>query len=245
MTLCRRSFAAFSLAALVAPRAALAQANGAMTIVELFTSQGCSSCPPADALMVEFAKEKGMIPLTFPVEIWDHLGWKDTLARREFTLRQRAYAASVAGKRIYTPQAIINGRAHCVGSDFAQIVRLKGVAAGGSGVRIALSRAGGGWSAVVSGPAAQARLVLVPMASRITVPVGRGENSGRTITYANVARDIRDLGAVTEGAALPISQADVAAERADGFVLLVQAGSPAAPGAVLAGACAGPDGIKA
>lgn len=253
MSITRRSFSALSLGACLAPGTAFAQSAGpkgagaTQTVVELFTSQGCSSCPPADALMVELAKERGMIPLTYAVEIWDYLGWRDSLAKPAFTRRQRAYAALVAGKRVYTPQAIINGRAHCVGSDFAAIVRLKASTSVASATRISLNKAGDGWAANVQVPDGiqNAHLMLMPIATRITVDIGRGENSGRAITYANVVRDIIDLGGIEAGEKkFLIGRKDIVADLADGFALLVQSGGADAPGAVLASAMVTSAGIK-
>lgn len=250
MSLTRRTFSALSLGALFAPAAARAQSfEGSPTIVELFTSQGCSSCPPADALMLELAKQRDMIPLTYPVEIWDYLGWKDTLAKPAFTRRQRAYAAMVAGKRVYTPQTIVNGTAHCVGSDIKAIGRLKTSTTKPTGSGLAVEKAGDGWNATAFVPEAalqRARLMLLPITSRQTVQIGRGENSGRTITYGNVVRDLIDLGPVGgPERKVSIARKDIAIDNADGFALLIQIGSVEAPASVLAGALIGPDGIRA
>lgn len=251
MSLTRRTFSALSLGALLAPEVARAQASRqvkAATVVELFSSQGCSSCPPADALMLEMAGQTGVIPLSYPVEIWDYLGWKDTLAKSAFTRRQRAYAAMVAGKRIYTPQAIVNGAAHCVGSDLSAISRLRTSTGKVTDTRLVVTAEDGGWNVTALVPDAsvqKARLILLPIATRQTVQIGRGENSGRTITYANVVRDIIDLGVV--GASerqLQISRKDVAADKADGFAMLIQTGTLEAPATVWAGALVDSSGIR-
>src|SRR3954453_7509032 len=94
-----------------------AEARGA--VVGLFTSQGCSACPPADRLMAELAREPGVIALSLPVTYWDYLGWKDTLAHAAFTERQRAYAGMRGDRQVFTPQAVVNGAATVVGSDRA------------------------------------------------------------------------------------------------------------------------------
>src|SRR5690349_11098694 len=86
-------------------------------VVELFTSQGCSSCPPADAFFLELSRRSDVISLSLPVDYWDYLGWKDTLAQPAFTARQRAYASARNDKQVYTPQAIVNGAKAVVGSD--------------------------------------------------------------------------------------------------------------------------------
>lgn len=205
-------------------------------LVELFTSQGCSSCPPADALMLELATRPDLLPLTFAVEVWDYLGWRDTLAKPLFTARQKAYAAMVANNRLYTPQAIINGRAHCVGSDRAKLEKLAKSTAEPGRAAITITPQGADQWLIEAAGSADARVFMLPVSSRKTVPIGRGENSGRTITYANVVRGIEDRGALST--AKPVSfilkRADLASQGADCAAVLVQAGSINAPGAVFA-----------
>src|SRR6476646_3078322 len=90
-------------------------------VIELFTSQGCSSCPPADKLLGELAKDPSVIALSLPIDYWDYLGWKDTLADSRFSARQKAYSHMRGDRDVYTPQAIVNGAAHVIGSDRARI----------------------------------------------------------------------------------------------------------------------------
>src|SRR5437868_13189285 len=90
-------------------------------VVELFTSQGCSSCPPADKIIGELAKDPSVIALSMPIDYWDYLGWKDTLADARFSARQKAYSHARGDRDVYTPQAIINGSIHVIGSDRAGI----------------------------------------------------------------------------------------------------------------------------
>src|SRR6201993_1448503 len=90
-------------------------------VVELFTSQGCSSCPPADKLLGELAKDPSVIALSMPIDYWDYLGWKDTLADSRFSARQKAYSRMRGDRDVYTPQVVINGSAHVIGSDRAGI----------------------------------------------------------------------------------------------------------------------------
>jgi hypothetical protein len=120
-------FSAFGLLALAVifagPEPALGQVEAApakMSVIELFTSQGCSSCPAADRLLKQFSQRPGVIALSFPVAYWDYLGWKDTLARPENAERQRRYDA-IKGGEVYTPEAVVNGLKHCVGSDLEAI----------------------------------------------------------------------------------------------------------------------------
>lgn len=239
--LSRRAFGRGMFAACLLPGMARAQVAvpERITLIELFTSQGCSSCPAADALMLRLASEPGVLPLTFATEIWDYLGWKDTLAKPAFTRRHKAYAAGVANKRVYTPQAIVNGRAHCVGSDLSALTRLQ--RSPGNSAELAsvtLMKAGAGWKASISRAGAiPARIILMPVSLRQSVEIRRGENMGRTITYANVVRDLVDLGAAPAGnATVAITPAMLSPVEADAFALVLQAGSLETPGEVLGAA---------
>src|ERR671917_179365 len=101
-------------AALTGPSVA---APSPRAVVELFTSQGCSSCPPADRVLAELAREPDVIALSLPVDYWDYLGWKDTLASPAFSARQRAYSNARGDRQVFTPQMVVNGKVSCVGSD--------------------------------------------------------------------------------------------------------------------------------
>src|ERR1700676_3000332 len=90
-------------------------------VVELFTSQGCSSCPPADKVIGELAKDPSVIALSMPIDYWDYLGWKDTLADARFSARQKAYSQMRGDRDVYTPQVVVNGSVHVIGSDRAAI----------------------------------------------------------------------------------------------------------------------------
>src|SRR3954452_21738073 len=90
-------------------------------VVELFTSQGCSSCPPADRIIGELAKDPDVIALSLPIDYWDYLGWKDSLADSRFSARQKAYSHMRGDRDVYTPQVVVNGSAHVIGSDRARI----------------------------------------------------------------------------------------------------------------------------
>lgn len=172
-------------------------------VVELYTSQGCSSCPPADALLPTYIAKEGTLALSFNVDIWDSLGWKDTLANPKFTQRQRAYAQSRGDGQVYTPQVIVNGMAHAVGSDKsgidkeiavteAQTKKMRvalDLTAEGDGVRIDAPT----WSVAHATPI-EATLWLVKFTPSVEVAIQRGENSGHSIVYHNVVRELAAVG---------------------------------------------------
>ncbi|WP_114521309.1 DUF1223 domain-containing protein [Altererythrobacter sp. ZODW24] len=163
----------------------------APVVVELFTSQSCSSCPPADALAQELAHDPGFLMIVRPVTYWDRLGWKDTLAREENTALQRAYARKGnEGAGVYTPQMVVDGRHGAVGSNFKKVRQLAAAARGNDPAVIALNPlANGGIAIGLGGKSAQpAELVLLALDSHERVPIGRGENSGKTVDYTNVVR---------------------------------------------------------
>src|SRR5215470_4237706 len=96
-----------------------ADAGETRAVIELFTSQGCSSCPPADQLLGQFANDPTVVALSLPIDYWDYLGWKDTLAKPAHSARQRAYASARGDRAVYTPQVVVNGSVHVQGSDKA------------------------------------------------------------------------------------------------------------------------------
>ncbi len=170
-----------------------AQAGKPRAVLELFTSQGCSSCPAADALFVRMARDPSLLVLTLPVDYWDYLGWKDTLAQPAFTQRQRAYAKTRGDGQIYTPQAIIGGAAHAVGSDLHAMDQV--IAAGQPlPLDIAVSESGDRITLTISGSAQTGAIWLAPVSRLRTVPIQRGENRGRDGVYANVVRGLMRVG---------------------------------------------------
>jgi hypothetical protein len=174
-----------------------AVAGEVRSVVELFTSQGCSSCPPADALLAEYAGHDDILALSFNVDYWDYLGWKDTLATPDNTERQRAYASARGDGQVYTPQAVIDGRAHVIGSKRDAIEAELTRNAGALSVPMSLTKGADAITVTVgAAPAADtphATLWLVMYDRSVTVPIGRGENQGRTITYSNVVRKLRPI----------------------------------------------------
>jgi hypothetical protein len=182
---------------------AIAQETGA--VIELFTSQGCSSCPPADALLAEYAGRGDILALSFNVDYWDYLGWKDTLASPSHSARQRAYAVARGDGYIYTPQVVIDGLTHAVGSDRAKIDAALAAATGNLTVPVRLTPSADTVTldigAATGMPHATVWMVMYDEA--VTVEVERGENTGRTLTYNNVVRKLRPV-AMWKGRALSI-----------------------------------------
>ncbi|MGR7996985.1 MULTISPECIES: DUF1223 domain-containing protein [unclassified Xanthobacter] len=229
---------AFALAA--TPAAAQSQPRA---VVELFTSQGCSSCPPADALLSELAKDPDIIALTMPVDYWDYIGWKDTLALHGHSMRQKAYADRRADHKVFTPQAIVDGVVAVKGSDKPALQRAlleRGAAPRGLPVALKLERAGENLE-IEASPAAVppegAEFWACPVARSKTVAIGRGENGGRSVTYSNVVRGWVKIGRWDGSSSrLHIKLASLEREDADAVVILLQAGSPAAPGPILGAA---------
>jgi hypothetical protein len=166
-------------------------------VIELFTSQGCSSCPPADKLLGEYAERKDVLALSFPVDIWDYLGWKDTLASHDNSERQRAYAAGRGDRQVYTPQAVVNGRHHIVGSDRAAIEAALKRNGGTLPVPISLQPSTDSTTVTIGaapdGTISKGTIWLVMYDRTVTVPIERGENSGKTLTYSNVVRKLRPI----------------------------------------------------
>ena len=162
------------------------------TVVELFTSQGCSSCPPANANLAVIANRPDVLALSFGVTYWDYLGWKDTFARPEFTARQVAYERSLGHGGPFTPQVVVDGRSDTVGNDLRAITNLV-TAARLSGPQIALS--GTALSIGASGVDGNADIWLVRYEPRtLNVSVARGENEGVTLPHRNVVREFIRIG---------------------------------------------------
>src|SRR5262249_58863578 len=119
----RRVAPALLVAGCVVASVVMARAGEPRALLELFTSQGCSSCPPADRLVGQLANDPSLIALSVPIDYWDYLGWRDTLANPAHSARQRAYARARGDGQVYTPQIVVNGSTHALGSDQAAIER--------------------------------------------------------------------------------------------------------------------------
>ncbi len=169
-----------------------------LVVVELFTSQGCSSCPPADALMLELAKQPGILGLTYNIDYWDYLGWRDTLGSPDFTRRQQRYARHRGDARVYTPQMVINGRHHVIGNKRGEVMALiEKERKAGDCRHVDVTLACNNDKLHITTGAApdklkgrEATLWVVTALKNAEVEVTKGENRGRKLKYCNVVRKI-------------------------------------------------------
>lgn len=202
------------------------------TVVELFTSQGCSSCPPADRLAEQLALRDDLLVLSLPVTYWDYLGWKDTFASKANTKRQHKYANLLGRSQVFTPQMIIDGTHSTVGSRGADVLsainkaqqddhRAPQIRADGKTITIAATTLSSG---------RQFDVKLISYNPSATVKIGRGENHGRTITYTNIVRSINRIGIYTgQSVTLPrqdappdTKQAIILQDHTNGTILAAQ-----------------------
>jgi hypothetical protein len=213
-------------------------------VVELFTSQGCSSCPPADKILGELAKDPSVIALSLPIDYWDYLGWKDTLADGRFSARQKAYSQMRGDREVYTPQIVVNGSAQVIGSDRAGIEGAMGdtkKADGVMSVPVTMTQAGKEINVSVAasgeGSAMHGEVWICSISKAVPISIGRGENRGREITYHNVVRNLLKVGDWngTPGSwTVPLE--NISREGVDGAVVYVQDGNRDRPGAMLGAA---------
>lgn len=219
----------FSMVLFAAPKQTLAAEIKQPTgVVELFTSQGCYSCPPADELVGKFAKTNEVLALSWHVNYWDYLGWKDSFASDANTRRQYDYAKSLQERQVYTPQAVINGREHVVGSDEAKLNgTLKSLERDGKGMIVPINASVDGKSIRInidhSKEADEATLLMIFFNKAHEVKIKRGENGGKTLTYHNVVHDSQTLGMVKQnGLQLDFSIMQMKKRGFDGTALILQ-----------------------
>jgi len=241
---------AFAAALICSASSALtaASAGEPRAVIELFTSQGCSSCPAADKLLGELSRDPSLVTMTLAVDYWDYLGWKDTLAIHGHSNRQRAYAGARGESGVATPQAVINGLIAVNGSDKAAIekaiAQTKATAAPLS-LPVTMTVVDG--KVTVAVPAAKdehrgGEVWLCPITNAAPVAIGRGENHGRTLTYHNVVRrwvKLGDWNGKATSFSLPLSElpdGDYSLNDIDHLAVLVQSGVAAKPGLMLGAA---------
>ncbi len=235
---------ALLLALAAAPAAAQQSEAPKRAVVELFTSQGCASCPPADRLICGYAHDASVVVLTLPVTCWDYLGWRDTLAHEKFTKRQRIYAKLRGAQRIYTPQVVVNGVLHMIGSDEAALSKALAPASEPAAlpVKVEIDENGNSFRVVVTAEATErATVLLAPFYQEKTVAVDGGENQGQRLTYTNVVRDLVPLAPLMpsrsgEPVVIDVARRDALPDNTDGFAILVQGGEPKTPGQMLGAA---------
>jgi hypothetical protein len=214
-------------------------------VIELFTSQGCSSCPPADKLLAELAGDPSLVAISVPIDYWDYLGWKDTLAEPRHTVRQKAYAHVRGDGQVYTPQAVVNGSIHALGSDRTAIehaiakTRKNGamtlapvmLAVAEGRINLAVPQAADG--------AASGEAWLCGLTKTATIAIARGENKGRTVTYHNVARRWIKVGDWTGNAkSWSVPMQALAGDGIDKAAVLLQSGTGEKPRTILGAAFA-------
>ncbi len=200
-----------------------------VVVVELYTSQGCSSCPPADEFVAMLAADPRILPLALHVDYWDYIGWADKFAQAKFTDRQRAYARAIGSRTIYTPQLIIGGQDRIEGyAPDETATQLRRHLEAGSPVTLVVERRGNVLviRAEADPPLTEpVRVQLVRYKPKETVAIERGENAGRTITYHNIVTSWEGLADWPGQEPLELSAPYEGGQRG---VVILQAGGPAA-----------------
>ncbi len=237
----RRSLA-YAVVVVCASAATLSIAHAqTRAVIELFTSQGCSSCPAADKLIGELAADPSLVSISLPIDIWDYLGWKDTLADPRHTARQRGYSKVRGDREVYTPQVVVNGAFHVIGSDKAAIEHVIAKSRqnpAALSVPVTLSVGGGRLTVALPERSEQpAEVWVLGLAKAVTVAIKRGENKGKTITYHNVARSWLKLDP-SNGKTWTVPVEKIEGEGVSNAAVLVQNGTAERPGLVLGAAMA-------
>lgn len=197
-------------------------------VVELFTSQGCSSCPPADEFVTSIHRNKDVLALAWHVDYWDYLGWKDTFAKPDNANRQRRYSKSFGENQIYTPQAIINGRSHTVGYKGQQIkalitdydIQQKGLMVP---INTVIKNDVLDIKISYGDNTGKATLWMVYFSNQVDVNVKRGENHGKKLTYSNIVRDIELVGMMEpDGLKMMLPLSEMSHKGYDSCALILQ-----------------------
>lgn len=199
-------------------------------LVELFTSQGCSSCPAADRLLGELQRRDDVVALSFSIDYWDYIGWHDTLAHHDNTLRQQAYEKTLQSHRIYTPQMVVDGAIDVIGNERRDVylaIEKRHDQVRGKRVAIALLRDGDTVRVTIGQgeTKAPATIWLAHTQSARTVNIAKGENGGKTVTYHNIVRDFGPVGQWTGApVALALPAKSLRGDLSDGVAVWVQMG---------------------
>ena len=241
---------AFAVActALIAPPSA--SAGEPRAVIELFTSQGCSSCPAADKLLGELTRDPTLITMSLPVDYWDYLGWKDTLALHGHSTRERAYADARGDREVYTPQVVVNGVVHVLGSDKAAIEKaIAQTDRANAPLTLPVTVTVADGKVTVNVPAAKGghssgEVWLCPISNKVPVTIERGENRGHTLNYYNVVRrwvKLGDWSGKAETFSMPVADlpnGNFSLRDIDRVAVIVQSGVAAKPGLMLGAATA-------
>lgn len=198
-------------------------------VVELFTSQGCEKCPPANKLMEELGRDKTVLTLSWHVDYWDFMGWRDTLAKPEFSDRQKAYNKALGRKGVYTPQVIINGRREVAGTNKLGLYEKirSSIISNEMPMKVRFEGGQANLKIRIKGPdAARGAVVkLIWLESLQRIKINAGNNAGKTINYVNIVKNTKNIG-VWPGGELTIALDMDSPERAgaDRIVILIQKG---------------------
>ena len=214
-------------------------------VVELFTSQGCSSCPPADRELARLDMTGDVLALSYHVDYWNYLGWPDTLSSRSATERQYGYARSLKRKNVYTPQAVINGRDHVNGADGAAVEAMlaRFSSTGGLSVDVSTDMDATGLNISIGEGVGKADIMAIYFDDISTVDIERGENAGQTITYHHSVVDMETVGVWSgEAVTLKLPASVMSAHPGRGCAILLQmVGKDGSPGRILGAAMIDPD----
>lgn len=209
-------------------------------VVELFTSQGCVSCPPADAALKKLVEQGDVVALSYHVDYWNYLGWADTLSSKENTERQYGYAHAFGRSGVYTPQAVVNGREHLIGTDIGAINgKMEQMRNGGQGLTVPVKAAMNGEEIEINiGPGAgKADIVLAYFTKKEKVDVLKGENTGKQMEYWHAVYDVQTVG-MWDGKDMKITvpARTMGKSKKDGCAILLQTSKPGGEPAAIIGA---------
>lgn len=206
--------------------ASVSHAGDKITVVELYTSQGCSSCPPADNFLGKLAERDDIVALSLHVDYWDYIGWKDPFASPANTTRQRQYAAKLGMGYVYTPQMVVQGMSHTTGSNQRAVEKLISDTLGAKRLDVDVKHTGDGLQVEIPGGTFEgehAKIFVAAFDARHENDVTRGENSGRKLAHYNVVRDMVQVGTWTGNAvSLNVTEKDIEMAGHDGCAILVQ-----------------------
>ena len=233
----RSLFLCLALALSTIPAGATEMRTEPVAVLELFTSQGCSSCPPADKLLSEIGERDDVIALAYHVDYWDYIGWRDTFGSNAFSKYQRAYAAAQGKARIYTPQLMVNGVTDVVGSRRDDID--SALSGAGLPIPLALEEHDGMLAISAKGNAdfPSARIWLVTYKGAASVSVERGENRDRVLDYSHIVTDRQIIGMWDHesGVSITLPLDDLLGSMSDGAAILIQENHDGRPGRIIGG----------